>query len=1130
MPIDLLEGMAAFDNEPTDLLAGIPPEPRLPRNLPTSKQQFIDEISPYAEQAAAELGISPQTIIAQAALETGWGRSVPGGNYFGIKAHGGWRGKGVRAGTHEYLGGARVTIDDTFRGYDSPAESFANYVQFLRENPRYTEALMAGAEGDDERFVREMHKAGYATDPQYSTKILSIANDLAGMMVGRKAYASEPAPGESQTFGREPIDLLEGLEPPPQAGNQPVDLLEGLEPSSSPIERGAPDETLTITIDQGVPEEVPSTWEAIKQGVLEGLNMGWSSESAAAVKAGLDWLTGADPNFRENYAKLESQYEQHRKAAEQAHPIASLGGEVVGSIPTLAAAGSAVRGVMGALPTAHPILASAIEGAATTAPYGAGKEEEDRLTGALKYGALGGALSAATTGAVRGVKAYKQVKPAWMEPSMLPEEKIGGMTPAAVTPEASTAGAQAVLNPPGTRIAETIDAVSQGFHKASRETIRYIGGKSISYLDDIAKDSPTAATLRAQIEHPERAYRQTLSEPIPADFTERVMQTNGRFQTRLESILKPMKEGIMKYLPSAKNKMLIDDLRSPTPTTQAGVRVRELLDDAAAYAKEAGLDLGYIEGYVPRVYNANYLRTSEKARQGLATVFEKYGIPAEDASDIVSRIIHEEGVPISVGQSMFRSLLKSGEKAFEKSRTLSFIPDAELEPFLLNDLNQILPRYLSSVAKRAEWARIFGKDGEKLSTMLGSIKEELAATGRSLKPTEEGHIIGLADAMRGAYKPITSEWGRAFTSGMQSYQYLRTMTLSLLSQPGEMWTGLERGGPVAFLKGLGEMAKNGAKSVLKPFVNLPKSESAVAVEQAGVAIDRALMDILRETNVTGSVQGKMQKVTEGFFTLNGMKMWNSFSRRLAFHEGRFMIGAELRKVAEGKPGKYTTQKLLELGIDPQQGVEWLKRGGSMTDEFYHTIEQGAIRFTNDVAMAPRAAVKPLWMSDPHFGFLAQLKPFQTVFGNTVVKRMAKKLAGHEGVAGVVNTLGASAIAMYTVANLLEFRKYLKYDLNNQKRPETDVPEWLELADRAGFTGVLQPLVDMRYQHRFNAPWYTSLFGPAMSQIGSTGQALIEASKGKTGPLEREVVNAIPVANTLPAVRKETQKFLFGEQK
>lgn len=147
-----------------------------------SPQEFISAMMPMAQQAAEQLGVEPRYLVAQAALETGWGknmlRDAQGGNtfnLFGIKAHG-WKGQSAQATTSEFVKGEKVKEQANFRQYGSFEQSFNDYVSFLQSNGRYKEALKVA--DNPEQYLRELQRAGYATDPQYAQKISRIAQQM----------------------------------------------------------------------------------------------------------------------------------------------------------------------------------------------------------------------------------------------------------------------------------------------------------------------------------------------------------------------------------------------------------------------------------------------------------------------------------------------------------------------------------------------------------------------------------------------------------------------------------------------------------------------------------------------------------------------------------------------------------------------------------------------------------------------------------------------------------------------------------------------------------------------------------------------------------------------------------------
>lgn len=149
----------------------------------SSQDEFVATMLPMAEAAAKRIGIDPKYLVAQAALETGWGKSVmraedgsSSHNLFGIKAGKSWQGGQARAITSEFRDGAMVKETAQFRSYDSYQDSFHDLVTLLQSNDRYKDVVKSA--DNPERFVRELQKAGYATDPNYANKISQIAHSM----------------------------------------------------------------------------------------------------------------------------------------------------------------------------------------------------------------------------------------------------------------------------------------------------------------------------------------------------------------------------------------------------------------------------------------------------------------------------------------------------------------------------------------------------------------------------------------------------------------------------------------------------------------------------------------------------------------------------------------------------------------------------------------------------------------------------------------------------------------------------------------------------------------------------------------------------------------------------------------
>ncbi len=152
-----------------------------PNWSPSSPEEFMRDIWAYAVDAAKQLGVDPSVLVAQSALETGWGkRVIPTGegqssfNLFGVKAGSNWHGESTAVQTLEFRDSLPVKEKASFRVYTSIENSFSDYVDFLKGNPRYQQAL--DRVGDSREFLMELQDAGYATDPQYADKIMGIVS------------------------------------------------------------------------------------------------------------------------------------------------------------------------------------------------------------------------------------------------------------------------------------------------------------------------------------------------------------------------------------------------------------------------------------------------------------------------------------------------------------------------------------------------------------------------------------------------------------------------------------------------------------------------------------------------------------------------------------------------------------------------------------------------------------------------------------------------------------------------------------------------------------------------------------------------------------------------------------------
>lgn len=170
-------------------LPGMPSNPAI--SAPTNSQvinakplsenaaEFQQRMGAHAAAASRATGVPAHLMLGQAALESGWGKrelkaadGTPSNNLFGIKAGGSWNGKVVEAATTEYINGVKQNRIEKFRAYDSYADSFKDFAHMMRTSPRY-ENVMANLNNTN-NYAQAMQQAGYATDPNYASKLASV--------------------------------------------------------------------------------------------------------------------------------------------------------------------------------------------------------------------------------------------------------------------------------------------------------------------------------------------------------------------------------------------------------------------------------------------------------------------------------------------------------------------------------------------------------------------------------------------------------------------------------------------------------------------------------------------------------------------------------------------------------------------------------------------------------------------------------------------------------------------------------------------------------------------------------------------------------------------------------------------
>ena len=700
------------------------------------------------------------------------------------------------------------------------------------------------------------------------------------------------------------------------------------------------------------------------------------------------------------------------------------------------------------------------------------------------------------------------------------------------------------------------------------------GGKGISILDTWAPDSKAMRQLRNTFVREEGP-----DSPVGYDMFEQAQRRAYGWQTAFWSVYRGLDKDAREALPQALRGEIVTD-----PTTPLGIatnRIQQLLGAIRDEADRVGISVGYIDNYYPRFFDVLALRKSPELRQELIDTAASFGMDRIQAARVVNKIIKGEGIITSqtilnpdrfssaqeleealLSGSAFRGLrpgqseVKSKSPSLENRRQLAFIPDEALAKFTINDPRIVLGEYIRSAAKRITYADQFGPREEKLKASIFNAAAELEEAGNPL--TQEGlnRIYNLADAFLGLYKPITNPVFRKVNDMLTSYNYINLLPLSTLSTLQEPLIALELAGGEfsTFGKAVAKATKDGITNKIKGLFmwgkngneTMTRSEFREDLEAFGLSMDYAASARLAATfggqtepePALDRIEQNIQTMTDIFFKANLLAPATKYFRSISYASGLEVLKSRARRLAEGEAPVGSARwrqwvgEVRGMGVDPEQLVEWHRRGGDTKDPWFHeNAKLGAVRFTNNVVMHPNPANRPMWMNNPHFRLIAQLKGFQTVFGNTVMKRWFKKslTQGYQqGVRNVANITATAMLMMATAMGMNTLREMLTYwdeEGNPRHKNETDFQNLMRAMERTGFFGSLQFAIDAANAHKFGGQVLDPILGPTVSTATGLFQGAARITMGDSpDQLRTQVLKQIPGLSLSPALRE-----MFREQ-
>lgn len=537
-----------------------------------------------------------------------------------------------------------------------------------------------------------------------------------------------------------------------------------------------------------------------------------------------------------------------------------------------------------------------------------------------------------------------------------------------------------------------------------------------------------------------------------------------------------------------------------SPHVSAVKGVRKLLSDIFDYMQKAGVkavewdpeartyvehDLKPVTDYFPRVFDREAIA---KDLNGFIGVLQKHGV--KGAEGVVRKLMEDVRAGPGDGAS------DTGAADSDTASGLTYyapetlmrrlnVPDSELAPYMVKDLPAIMGRYIGHAVRRAEYTRRFGNQGQK----IGEALEQARAQGATQSQLQ--HFNDYVRAQEGTLGNNISPKLRSFFGGVMAYQNYRLLPLALFSSlPDALGIAVRGGGAdrafEAFTRGLRELVSN---------KNDADREFARSIGAIADAADEHAMSEQYGLAYTG---GLAKRANDLLFKYNGMESWNNSMRIVAAAAGRDFI---IRHA--GDFNAHSARYLDELGLtkdDVHVDNGRLELTPQVVDAVNRWVDQAILR--------PTSAIRPIWMSDPHFMLIGHLKQFTYAYQKTITSRVA-----HEMINGnyrPVMTLG-SYIPFIIASDVLRAAITPGQGDNDRFRKFT-LSDWIEHGiNRSGISGPGQYAADSIGDVQHGKLGIESMGGPTVEQLSD----IMRAAMGEPGTsMHTEMLRALPFVPAL----------------
>lgn len=615
----------------------------------------------------------------------------------------------------------------------------------------------------------------------------------------------------------------------------------------------------------------------------------------------------------------------------------------------------------------------------------------------------------------------------------------------------------------------------------------------------------------------------------------------------------------------ASERRVADLLRFPNKTVRAtpaelaaAKEVRALLKETIDYRKAAGEELGEVsDGYFPRWLDVDkVMERQDDFKQAAAKLYRDQGMSDKEAKEAAQRWLEhtiDTYAGLDAGLDMYNVAGDVVGSRTSKGREFGKQADKILADFYQDDLLPVLSQYFHGSARRAEMMRRFGKKGAvgsperakwekehgdktQLDVLEDRVREDARAHGadgagamgvlRDIYGSNLGRVsAGMSIRMR-----QTVAWAHTWTQ-------LGVMDRATITSLAEMMGGFTRGGPGSGIPFIVETAKQ----YVRQLKGASPDDAQRWAEALGVAEDAIVNTALTaRANIEGGT-AKSQKVLQGFYQATTLHQYTEATRIAGVKMARGLLdvwshdmdssNARVRNRARGY--------LAEAGVrDPAAFAKRLREGGWALEDVSRETSEGArdyatavIRITNQAIMRPTRAEKPVWANHPVGGMFFSLMSYSYGFKKQVLDRTGRLAVQAWKDKDPTLLAPAMGLAMMGAVQWL-LDSYVRPTIFGGGPPEDEstLEASIRVADRAGLTGGLSPIVNAFTGVRYRRSLIESLAGPVLGRPADMATKLAELSlnnSGNTNTTERNAAGAVYDNMIEPAIDGLAAARLFG---